>query len=65
MSIRATAEVFPSWMTLEPHLGWDGLAGKLVSRAPDITRLMDKLRNRGFIERAEQLLGQGAVQAFE
>lgn len=27
------------------------LAAKLVSRAPDITRLLDKLRNRGFIER--------------
>lgn len=27
------------------------LAGKLVSRAPDITRLLDKLRNRGLIER--------------
>jgi DNA-binding MarR family transcriptional regulator len=28
-----------------------GLAAKLVSRAPDITRLLDKLRNRGLIER--------------
>jgi DNA-binding MarR family transcriptional regulator len=27
------------------------LAAKLVSRAPDITRLLDKLRNRGLIER--------------
>jgi DNA-binding MarR family transcriptional regulator len=28
-----------------------GLAARLVSRAPDITRLLDKLRNRGLIER--------------
>jgi DNA-binding MarR family transcriptional regulator len=28
-----------------------GLASRLVSRAPDITRLLDKLRNRGLIER--------------
>lgn len=27
------------------------LAAKLVSRAPDITRLLDKLRNHGWIER--------------
>src|SRR5436190_5456913 len=27
------------------------LAGKLVSRAPDITRLLDKLAQRGLIER--------------
>jgi DNA-binding MarR family transcriptional regulator len=27
------------------------LAGRLVSRAPDITRLLDKLEQRGFIER--------------
>ena len=27
------------------------LAGRLVSRAPDITRLLDKLQQRGFIER--------------
>lgn len=27
------------------------LAARLVSRAPDITRLLDKLRNRGLIER--------------
>jgi DNA-binding MarR family transcriptional regulator len=27
------------------------LAGRLVSRAPDITRLLDKLETRGFIER--------------
>ena len=27
------------------------LAGQLVSRAPDITRLLDKLEQRGFIER--------------
>jgi DNA-binding MarR family transcriptional regulator len=27
------------------------LAGRLVSRAPDITRLLDKLAQRGFIER--------------
>jgi DNA-binding MarR family transcriptional regulator len=28
-----------------------GLASKLVSRAPDITRLLDKLRDRGLIDR--------------
>lgn len=28
-----------------------GLAARLVSRAPDITRLVDKLRDRGLIER--------------
>jgi DNA-binding MarR family transcriptional regulator len=28
------------------------LAGRLVSRAPDITRLLDKLEQRGLIERA-------------
>jgi DNA-binding MarR family transcriptional regulator len=28
-----------------------GLAARLVSRAPDITRLLDKLENRGLIER--------------
>jgi DNA-binding MarR family transcriptional regulator len=28
------------------------LAGRLVSRAPDITRLLDKLEERGLIERA-------------
>jgi DNA-binding MarR family transcriptional regulator len=27
------------------------LAGRLVSRAPDITRLLDKLANRGLVER--------------
>src|SRR5438445_6470967 len=27
------------------------LAGRLVSRAPDIARLLDKLEERGFIER--------------
>ncbi|HKI33375.1 MAG TPA: MarR family transcriptional regulator [Gemmataceae bacterium] len=27
------------------------LAGRLVSRAPDITRLLDKLEQRGFVER--------------
>jgi DNA-binding MarR family transcriptional regulator len=27
------------------------LAGRLVSRAPDITRLLDKLEQRGFIDR--------------
>jgi DNA-binding MarR family transcriptional regulator len=28
------------------------LAGRLVSRAPDITRLLDKLEDRGLIERS-------------
>src|SRR3954465_11087122 len=28
-----------------------GLAGRLVSRAPDITRLLDKLAERGWVER--------------
>src|SRR6478752_6837341 len=28
-----------------------GLAGRLVSRAPDITRLVDKLVDRGLVER--------------
>ena len=28
------------------------LAGRLVSRAPDITRLLDKLERRGLVERA-------------
>src|SRR3954452_12205409 len=28
-----------------------GLAGRLVSRAPDITRLLDKLVDRGLVER--------------
>src|SRR5205823_14784508 len=27
------------------------LAGRLVSRAPDITRLLDKLERRGWVER--------------
>ncbi len=43
--LRLLGNVFPAALpTLE-------LAGRLVSRAPDITRMLDKLEQRGFIRR--------------
>src|SRR5262249_40848530 len=37
------------------------LAGRLVSRAPDITRLLDKLEQRGLIVRERPLENRGVV----
>ena len=38
------------------------LAGRLVSRAPDITRLLDRLAERGFIDRARPADNRRTVQ---
>ena len=38
------------------------LAGRLVSRAPDITRLLDRLAERGFVERARPADNRRTVQ---
>jgi DNA-binding MarR family transcriptional regulator len=39
-----------------------GLAGQLVSRAPDITRLLDKLHARGLIDRERQIQDRRTVR---
>jgi DNA-binding MarR family transcriptional regulator len=38
------------------------LAGRLISRAPDITRLLDRLEQRGLIERHRQASNRRVVQ---
>lgn len=38
------------------------LAGRLVSRAPDITRMLDKLEERGFVERDRPMANRRIVQ---
>jgi amino acid adenylation domain-containing protein len=41
--IRAAAEILPSWIELAPHLGWQGLSNRLVTRDVATTHL-DLLR---------------------
>jgi len=67
VSIRATAEVFPSWMTLEPHLGWDGLARKLVflDVAATHMELLHEPHVRVVAETLTEALADGATAATD
>jgi amino acid adenylation domain-containing protein len=67
VSIRATAEVFPSWMTLEPHLGWDGLARKLVFRDVAATHmeLLHEPHVRVVAETLAEALADGRAPAAD
>src|ERR1051325_5972774 len=50
-----TAQQYNAWRLLRSEhpgkIATLDLAGRLISRAPDITRLLDKLEQRGLIER--------------
>jgi thioesterase domain-containing protein len=59
--------VFPSWMTLEPHLGWDGLARKLVflDVAATHMELLHEPHVRVVAEILAEALADGPVPAAE